>query len=1313
MRGSLFSLEFLIRGIRDAEVWNAVSESDALAFADQVKQLFDRVRRASPNEADTETLLARPIWEALGWPAFLREQQADTIGRSDVPDVMLFARDGEQARALELPAGHERWRLATTFVELKRWKRPLDKRHGKEEAPSSQAVWYLRRTSSVTEGRIQAGVLTDGQVWRLYLTEARSISRDFLEFDLLSLVEPQAHPPSAGIDEPVDPTHALRVFLHLFRPQAFFAGADGTSFHHRALQGSRLWEEKVSADLGRVVFDEIFPLLVREIGGRDPSRPAGENAAWREDLRRAALTFLYRLLFLFYAEDRDLLPVRDKRYDDYSFRSVRQEVARRTDGGDTFSEVQPRLWGRIAALTEALEAGDPSIGLPAYDGGLFRPGATPILDRIRLPDAVIARVVDALGRREHGGQRRWINFRELAVQHLGTIYERLLEHEVVLDGEGRLDVRLHPYARKGSGSYFTPEPLVDLILDHAVEPLVARARDAPDPASRLLDLKVCDPAMGSGHFLVSVVDRIADRAIEAMAAAPSALGDRLDDMRAQIESAAAASGWTVPTEHLDDRHLVRRLVVKRVVFGVDKNPMAVELAKVALWLHTFTVGAPLSFLDHHLRCGDSLFGEGLRGALDRLARAGSLLARDVVATLTDASAVLQRIADVADLSIEEVEESQQLFSQAEQEIRPVQNLLDFVQATRWLDAEGKSVRAAQAILDGLVGDPWIVLAQGRSTNEDARPQIRMEADELLAACGALTRRERFHHWEVAFPEVWTIGEDVRSTGGFDAVIGNPPWDRTKLQEVEWLALRRPEIARMARASDRADAVARLQAAGDPLHLEFLDAAARADACREVARDCGAYPLLSGGDTNLYSLFVERASNLVAPEGQVAQLVPSGIAADKGASEFLRALTGASRLSAILDFQNRDFFPDVDSRFKFCVFGFSGAAAASRNIRCACFLTDVTQVQDPDRCFDLTPEDFRRVNPNTGTAPVFRTRRDAAVVTAIYARHPVLVDRSAGAARSIYPVRYWAMFHMTNDARRFRTAAELDGLGAYPVAERRWRRGTEEWLPLYVGRMVHPFDHRSGGVRLNPENVHNPYVTVEASDAEKTNPGWWPEPQHWVAAADVEWPPEIDWLIGFRDIARADDARTVIATVVPRAAVGNKLPLLVPATGLADAYRRFAPLLLTNLNSFAFDYVARQKLHGTSLNWYIVEQLPVLPPETWERNIGGRPVGDFVRGEVLRLCYTATDLAGFARDLGWPGEPFPWDAEDRLHRRARLDAIVFHLYGLTRPDVEWVMDAFPIIRRHDVSRYGRFRTRELVLAYLRAVEAGDLESQVAH
>ena len=635
---------------------------------------------------------------------------------------------------------------------------------------------------------------------------------------------------------------------------------------------------------------------------------------------------------------------------------MRGDIGRHKDQGDVFSTTAARYWSAIDDLCRAIDSGDASIGLPPYNGGLFDRQRTPLLTEVRLSDATMADVIDALSFEQTPDTRRYINYRDLGVQQLGSIYERLLEQEVVRDEHG-LTLRPNIFARKDSGSYYTPDDLVGLIIRESIDPLVQVRMDAfmaeaselasaeppedrrigrlkrLDPAERLLELRICDPAMGSGHFLVNLVDYLSDRVITAMADAEAAwpdyispLNERIDNIRNSIAANADDRGWAVDPAQLDDRHIVRRMVLKRCVYGVDKNPMAVELAKVSLWLHTFTVGAPLSFLDHHLRSGNSLFGTWVRPAIERAEEHGVVFLRAPLTRATRAAAPMQIIEGLTDAEIAEAHRSADVFAEVSEMTAPLDAFLSVFLAFDWLRLRDRDdLTAFKSWLAGVFGDP-IGVASGKF---EARAKVEPHAErfsELLEAARRLVASQRFLNWQVAFPGVWSDWEESGLHGGFDAVIGNPPWDRMKLQQVEWFAARRREIAMAPRASDRKRLIADLEEADDPLAREYARASDDASVAVRMARTGGDYPLLSGGDVNLYSLFVERAMTLVKPDGLVGLLVPSGIASDKTAARFFKSVATEGRLKALYDFENRrtrygapPFFPDVDSRFKFCAF----------------------------------------------------------------------------------------------------------------------------------------------------------------------------------------------------------------------------------------------------------------------------------------------------------------------------------------------------------------------------------------------------------
>ena len=458
--------------------------------------------------------------------------------------------------------------------------------------------------------------------------------------------------------------------------------------------------------------------------------------------------------------------------------------------------------------------------------------------------------------------RRFVNYRDMSVQQLGSIYERLLEREPVRDDDGNISIRPNPYARKDSGSFYTSQELVDLIVERTLKPLAderlqvfedkaaelkseRRSKqerreelEQLDPAEAVLDLKVLDPAMGSGHFLVTAVDFLSDYIAELIERVPSVpewldgeyaspLVGRVAAIREDIRKRANESNWVLDEAQLTDQAIIRRMVLKRCIYGVDKNRLTVELAKVSLWLHSFTVGAPLSFLDHHLRCGDSLVGLRVRDATDALHRLGGMFASSAIAGAETATDGMQRIEEMSDADVAEVQESAELFDGVEETTADLRGLLDFLCGWRWLTAGMKKKERDEfegplvTTLGQHTANAYELLAQGPAESVS-------DFSELWHKATSIANREDFLHWEVAFPGVWHRWQESRPQGGFDAVIGNPPWDRIKLQEVEWFATRNIELALAPTAAARRKGIQRLRKQGASLAAEFDAAKAQAE-----------------------------------------------------------------------------------------------------------------------------------------------------------------------------------------------------------------------------------------------------------------------------------------------------------------------------------------------------------------------------------------------------------------------------------------------------------------------------------------------------
>lgn len=1024
-----------------------------------------------------------------------------------------------------------------------------------------------------------------------------------------------------------------------------------------------------------------------------------DNQALRASLQDGSLTtsayfqqllrLVYRLIFLLTIEERGLLhpdgaadSARALYADGYSVRRLRDRAVKRS-AHDRSSD----LWEGAKVVFRSLVGGEPVLGLPAL-AGIFAKAHCLALDTSRLENRALLLAMFRLSwLRESTGLAR-VNWRDMGPEELGSVYESLLELVPQITKDGRQFAfatggETKGNARKTSGSYYTPDSLVQVLLDSALEPVVVDtiARNPERPVEALLALSVVDPACGSGHFLLAAARRLASHVAR---------------LRANGTPSAA-----------DYRHALRE-VVARCIHGVDLNPMAVELCKVGLWMEAVEPGLPLTFLDSHVQHGNALLGttpelmaagvpdaawdpiEGddrkVASLLKRKNKAAAAGQRGMTTLWSDASGgtggdVLRAIyaleaasdADAAALAKKESQWDAILGSDAYHHEKFVADA--WCAAFVWPKQAGAQADAAPT------NDLWRQLRDRQGT----APALTVQAVADLAT------QYRFFHWHLQFPQVF-------AKGGFDVVLGNPPWERVKLQEQEFFASRSEEIANAANSAERKKLIARL-AVENPRHWdEWSTASRRAEGESHLIRHAGRFPMCGKGDINTYAIFAEHNRGLLGPRGRAGFIVPTGIATDDTTKTYFGSLVADGSLSALYDFRNHDgLFYDVGHRrFKFCLLTILGRSGREANARFVFFAEAGSDVDDADRQFSLSPLDILLLNPNTGTCPTFRSRRDADLNLAIYRNAGVLWLESDKANRNPWGLDFTAMLHMSGDSGLFKVRADWEGDG-WRLDGNRFVRGSGVALPLFEAKMVHCFDHRYGDYADKQVGSLDTQLP-DVPEGRLADPRYEVIPRYWVAREEVSnrigarW--TRGWLLGWRDICRSTDERTVISVVMPRAAVGHTTPLMFP-----DAEPALAACLYGSLCSFCLDYAARQKVGGTHLTYSYLKQLPVLAPATygaeapWHR---GSQLRDWLLLRVLELTYTAWDLEPFAHDVGYDGPPFRWAAERRTLLRAELDAAFFQLYGLSRDDTDYVMDTFPIVRKNDEKAHGEYRTKRLIL-----------------
>ncbi|MEU4438616.1 Eco57I restriction-modification methylase domain-containing protein [Micromonospora chalcea] len=1201
------------------------------------------------------------------------------------------------------PVSH--WWRRTVPMHLLPWHADLDRRVGRAGGSAGPAPHAMVQQLLNRSDQHLWAVLSNGQRMRLLRDSTSLVGSSYIEFDLQSIFEGElfadfvllfrmAHASRLKVrDEQIGPPSCL---LEQWR-------AYGAKQGERALTRLRGGVEVALEILGTGFLDHPANQHLRDVIGTELSLA---------DFKRSLLRLVYKLLFWMVVEDRDLLldPAADqaarRRYEGYlSSRRLRKlaVVRRHSRHGD--------LWQSVKLVFRILgsEAGSRTVGLPGI-GGIFEHS---VLDQplcgAELTNAALLQAVEALSvlAKRHGG-RQLVDFRHLGAEELGSVYEALLELHPHWDASRRRFhfSRLNGNDRKKSGSYYTPAALVDSLLDSTLEPLLDEACDKPTRVEReaaLLDITVCDPAVGSGHFLIAAARRIAKR--------------------------LAAEQTDEPEPSVDAVRIALRTVVSRCCYGVELNEMAAELAKVSLWLEAFEPGKPLGYLDANIRVGNSLLGATpalLRGGVpDTAFVALDGDDRAVVNALRKQNAAERRgqrpLGDAGGANLDLAEEARAIAHLA-----PCESLADVhVQAKRAesLDEDRKRKR--------LIADAWCAAFVGPKT-ERTRPYAitegmleRLAKGERGSAVEAarqvvrtMSRQYRFFHWHIEFPHIFPVppagaGADPATgwTGGFSCLLTNPPWEKIELKQEEFFAGRDQEIAGAQHAGARRELIRALrtggQMHGQDLYGELLTAQREVSGVSHLVRSSGRYPLTGAGRLNTYAVFAEATRVIAAPTSLLGMILPTGIATDATTQAFFKDVVTRESLVSLHDFENEEkLFEGVDHRVRFALLTLGGTKRRTPEISLAFRARQVSDIAS--RAYRLTPAEIGLLNPNTGTCPVFPSRRDAEITLGIYRRLPVLWREDDPNGNPWRLRMRQGLFNMATDSGLFHTFDRLLQTG-WQLDRNIFVQGRERMLPLYEAKMVHHFDHRLGTYEGATEAQLNVGTLPRLDDDAHRDPAATALPRYWVAEQEVadrlgqRWPR--GWLLGWRDICRSTDERSLIPAVVPRSGIGHKFPVMFPVAPAA--------CLHANLSAMIADYVTRQKLSGTSLAYFVLKQLPVLPPESYERPVpwdpGALDLAAWITARVLELTYTADDLTPYARDLGDEGPPFVWDPQRRELIRAELDAAYFQLYGLTRDEVDHVLDTFTVFRQREERTRGEYRMKRLILdrydAMARSIQLG--------
>jgi hypothetical protein len=1175
----------------------------------------------------------------------------------------------------------------------------LDKRPQKYRvSPQAMVQEFLNRSELLLWG-----VVTNGLRFRLLRDSVRTARPTYLEFDLETILE-------GG---------------HYNEFALFYRLCHRTRLPQAGRPSEDCWLEKyyqLSVEKGGRVRDNLrdgVEEALKVLGTGFLRHP--ENTDLREQIdsgklnadqyHRQLLLLVYRLLFLTVAEDRHLVisigesAIRNQAIyqDNYSIGKLRERAEGLLE--DTgFSDLWVGLTQTFKLFADSNDTNP--LGIPPLNGDLFSHTTIPDLETAQLWNLDLLKAVRWMMFYRERNVRQRVNYAALDVEELGSVYESLLDFRPVVSKEpdGRKFELGVGGERKTTGSYYTRPELVRELIQSALIPVQeervleadkqARGKSSQEirdaKVKAILQISVCDPACGSGHFLLEAARR---------------LGKELASIRA---------GDDEPTP--EQFHIAVRDVISNCIHGVDQNPLAVDLCKLALWLEGHWAGKPLSFLDHRIRCGNSLIGildpsimaEGIpddafnpvigddkkiaaaykkRNKAERLLGQKRLEFEQSPAEHSEEYAELFGVLlDFPEDKPSDVKRKAELFEKAR---GGADWLHDWTAANMWTAAFFLPLKK--------LDDPIIPTQETFSSyllHNQNRPQMTGNAN-------ALAVHQRFFHWRLEFP-------DVFERGGFDVILGNPPWERIKLQEEEYWASD-PYIMAAANKSQRGKRIEEYRTSEDGQkrkQLELFELAKHSsEAASKFIRSGGRFPLSGTGDINTFSVFTETIFNVLRPKtGRAGVILPSGLATDNTTRELFGFLVSNGHLLSFYEFENEGFFSAGKGhmvRFALTTIAKDESATGTD------FLFQGKALEElrlPERHFTLTAEETRLINPNTLTCPIFRTAQDAALTKKLYSRIPILARDDDEAGVNSWKLRFLAMFHMANDSGIFKTAPDLRGMGCSRNGTAWVSPDNETYVRLFEAKMIHLYNHRHGDF-AGMNDGERAHVLHQAPESRMADPGYAVEPFYWVSKVEVEkkvsdagW--KRDWLMGWRDVtdARASE-RTVVAAAIPREGCNDKFLLMMP-----DTTAELCAALLGNLCSLPLDYLARQKVGGIALKYFTMKQLAILPSNAYrEEDL------QFILPLVLELSYTATDMKGFASEMGFSGAPFVWNPTRRADLIAELDAVYAHLYGLTRDELRYILDpedilgpqtlseTFRVLKDRELREYGEYRTQRLVLA----------------
>lgn len=1210
------------------------------------------------------------------------------------------------------------------------------------KSPHATMLEYLNNTENVY------GIVANGQTLRLLRNTGQLVKLTYIEFDLRRMLEEDKY------------TEFCLMFRLLHASRFKVAGDEACIFENwfnmSIASGNRIRDGL--SDAVKMTMEIIGQAAVRGHGaGNEALRQAIlDHSFSARRFNKELIHFIYRLLFLFIIEERNLVyqipEPTDPEYDRLCrFQDIYKKyyAASRFRSQSELLYLQDRkyhdLWQSLMdtfRLFESSGFGD-KLGIKPLGGLLFDDDTLLFLKRCTIDNEQFLRAFRTLNEfTDEKGNRVKINYSSLDVEEFGSVYEGILEMQPLLTSATDVASWNFGYVggldRKSTSSYYTRPDLVQSLIRTTLEPVIkekiAQFQTKEEQVKALLAMKVCDAASGSGHIALAMARTLA------------------------WYVCSIRTGEDNPAS-LDYREALRE-VIQKCVYAVDYNPDAVELCKVVLWIEGYCAGMPLSFLDHHIRCGNSVVGVAdldvlLKGVpKEAFSAENKEVLKWIKALNNDALKEIEEMerghlsaigANLfsSDSMIERIDSEQIGLAAKVREISslPENTLLEeLTKQKRWEDLmqsprveclrracdiyayafykqfNENDVVAAEDLFSAPIALPYTKtvyraleeIKHLEEENTDFKPIDDNFKYEVLAAA----KKYRFFHWCVEFPEVFA------NEGGFDVMCGNPPWDKLQMEDEKWFVGKNNEIVQAANQAARDKLISALKNDNPPLYEEYMNSRAEIVSQSKFVKQSGRFSLTNHGKIELSSLFAEIC--LLFSKEAWGLVIPTSIATSDGNKEFFAKLVEENRLISIFDFYNSEGIFDIHRQFKFCLLTVGKEQSNPRDVRGGFYLTRIDHLLDPNRIYSIETKDFIAINPNTKNCPIFRTKQDADLTKRIYSRVPILHNEETGI--NPWGIQLGTLFNMATDSGLFRTYDQLIGFGGVQTGNDFVVHGVR-YVPLYEGKLFYLYNHHYGEFPMHgnrPNSIDNtPADTL-------SNPHSYLVPWYWISYDEIQkkhikqnssgkiiWEWKHHYHISFRDVTNSTSERTSIASLLPGdIGAGHKAPMVFSTqTNVLNL------CLLAMLSSLVFDYVTRQKVGGVSLAFFIMKQLPLIPPEEFSSHLQWE-----IAKRVIKLCYFNHDLDDWAKEL-WDDldstqkkecpqlgslSPFVFNEQERVALQAELDAIFAHLYGLNTEDLKYILDpedvcgqgcineTFRVLKDSEIRQYGEYRTKRLVM-----------------